>query len=113
MRERHVAVLRCWTLLFLVFASSAVFASAAQAVVTVDTTSDPGGPGECSLRNAIVAANTQAVAAGCAAGDPAGSTTTILVPAGHYVLASELDIGATANVAIQGASTADPSQTVI
>src|SRR4051812_24052833 len=103
-RSLVVATRRCWMLASAVLAASAVFASAAQAVITVNTTADPGAAGLCSLRKAIEAANTAAAAGDCAAAEGAGSTTTIVVPAGHYVLATQLDIAQNAMVAIEGAS---------
>jgi CSLREA domain-containing protein len=96
-----------------VCAASALAAPCAQAAITVNTTADPGGAGQCSLRKAIQAANSRSPAGDCAAADPASSTTTINVPTGHYTLASQLEITGSARVFIQGASSADPSQTVV
>jgi CSLREA domain-containing protein len=87
--------------------------SAAQAAITVNTTADPGAAGQCSLRQAIQAANTQSAVGDCAAADPLPAATTIFVPAGAYTLASQLEIAGTAKVFIQGASSSDPSQTTI
>lgn len=39
------------------------------ATITVDSLNDPGGPGICALRDAIMAANTLTTVNGCAAGD--------------------------------------------
>lgn len=88
-------------------------AAAAQAAITVNSTADPGAAGQCSLRKAIQAANTQSAAGDCAAADPLPATTTIIVPAGTYTLASQLEIAGTAKVFIQGASSSDPSQTTL
>ena len=97
----------------LIVCAGALNAPAAQAAITVNTTADPGAAGQCSLREAIQAANTQSAVGDCAAGDPLPATTTITVPAGIYTLASQLEIAGTAKVLIQGASSSDPSQTTI
>lgn len=79
--------------------------------MTVTTTSDSGGGG-CSLRGAIVAVNNGNGNTAC--GPLGNGTTTITVPAGTYTLtAGELQIGASANLAIAGANANDPAQTVI
>jgi CSLREA domain-containing protein len=88
-------------------------APAAQAAITVTTTADPGAPGQCSLREAIQAANSQSPAGDCAAADALPAPTTIIVPAGTYLLNGQLHITGTANVVINGASSSDPSQTTI
>ena len=73
-----------------------VFAAPAGAtVIRVDTFNDPGGPGRCSLREAVQAANTNAIFNDCHGG-PAGETDTILLRAGPHVL-SEPGAGETAN----------------
>src|SRR3954451_8766592 len=66
--------------------------SALGATITVDTTADEVAPGgTCSLREAVISANTNAGVGGC----PAGGTGTdsIVVPARttHYVLAQAGD----------------------
>ncbi|MEX2457441.1 MAG: CSLREA domain-containing protein, partial [Actinomycetota bacterium] len=59
-------------------------ASLAATTITVTTTDDElNGDGDCSLREAIVAANTDAQTDECAAGSGAD---TIVVPAGTYDL---------------------------
>ena len=80
-------------------------ATAAAATITVTTTADVvADDGECSLREAVIAANTDAAVDTCAAG-----TTTdldnILVPAGHYALAiagADEDDAATGDLDITG-----------
>ncbi|MBN2015460.1 right-handed parallel beta-helix repeat-containing protein [Candidatus Dojkabacteria bacterium] len=91
------------------------------AEITVNTTVESAIDGLCSLREAITAANTNAVVDGCSAGDDATSVDTrwgtfsvdrINVPAGSYVLtligsdetnaAGDLDI--LSNIWIEGAS---------
>jgi CSLREA domain-containing protein len=86
-----------------------VFAGAA-AALTVDTTAD--GSGGCSLRAAIEAVNTNNGGGPC--GALGSGTTTIELPAGHYVLSGgELSVAAKANLAIVGADPEAPSTTVI
>lgn len=58
------------------------------ATITVTTTADElNSDGDCSLREAIRAANTDAVVDACAAGS---GTDTIVVPAGNYVFDAAL-----------------------
>lgn len=84
------------------------FASSASAI-TVSTTGDAGG---CSLREAIVAVNTNNGSGPC--GALGGGTTPISLPAGHYTLAAgQLQIAAGANLSITGADLNDPAATVI
>jgi CSLREA domain-containing protein len=84
-------------------------AAALGAQITVTTTADTITGGQCSLRAAISAANTDTTVAGCAAGS---GTDTVLVPAGHCALTlaaanedanatGDLDI--TSNIVISGA----------
>jgi hypothetical protein len=83
-------------------------ASSASAI-TVSTTGDAGG---CSLREAIAAVSAHNGAGPCGALE--SGKTTIHLPAGHYTLtAGELSIAASANLAIVGADTSDPTKTVI
>lgn len=64
-------------------ALGALTATAAQAAtITVDSADDTTGTGACTLRDAITAANTNAVVGGCAAGDDATSIDTDLDGAG-------------------------------
>jgi hypothetical protein len=58
-------------------------ACALGASIAVTTTSDTLAAGQCSLRAAISAANTDAAVGGCPAGSGAD---TVRVPAGHYTL---------------------------
>jgi CSLREA domain-containing protein len=88
----------------------------AAATITVDSTFDdldqpPNG--NCTLREAIVAANGNAPVDGCVAGEPGpGVTDVVLVPAGIYVLAiagagedaaQSGDLDLTDSVSIEGA----------
>jgi len=55
------------------------------ATITVDTTADAiDTSGDCSLREAVLAANTDAAVDGCSAGEAAGDT--IMLPAGTWTL---------------------------
>ena len=90
------------------------------ATLNVNTWSDAPTASQCSLRDAITAANTNAAVRGCVAGSVSG-TDTILVPAGVYRLsagtggtywnednnqAGDLDIRS-GGLAIRGASARD------
>ncbi|MBE7552685.1 MAG: CSLREA domain-containing protein [Anaerolineales bacterium] len=77
-----------WPVLGLVLlAVIAVFVPLAQAAtITVNTTADEvNNDGDCSLREAIRAANLNQVVDACPAGSPTG-TDTIILPAGSYEL---------------------------
>src|SRR3712207_3977153 len=94
------AKIRLLLSLFLVLVAVTLLASPALATdITVDTTEDETNfDGDCSLREAIIAANTDAVAGAC----PAGSgTDTIAVPAGTYTLSIN---GANEDAAMTGRS---------
>ena len=91
--------------------------------ITVNTTAQsPGSPGDCTLGEAIQAANTDLPVGGCGAG---AGTDTIILPAGTYTLSGVDDTTATglpiitSNVVIQGAGAAttiierDPSATAL
>ena len=60
----------------------------AWATITVNSLADPGEPSICSLRDAIIAANTQTVMNGCAAGN--GHDTIQFSVTGTILLASTL-----------------------
>ncbi|MBK8433887.1 MAG: CSLREA domain-containing protein [Chloroflexi bacterium] len=88
--------------------------------ITVDSTADDlTDNGNCTLREAVEAANTKAAVDMC----PAGAlTTTIMVPAGTYTLTipgniennnqtGDLDI--LSNVVLMGAASGKPSSTPI
>ena len=95
-------------LLGLLFAWT-IFAPTVRGDVTinVNTAADETAPGDgiCSLREAVLYAN-GTTEADCAPGTAAG-TTTINLPAGHYVLSTgALSIAASAVIAGAGASTA-------
>jgi len=67
------------------------------ATITVNTLVDPGGPGVCSLRSAVQAANLDAVVNGCAPGFGADTITfsvtgTILLQSGEIAITSPLTI---------------------
>lgn len=71
------------------------FNQAKAATINVDTTVDSAADGQCSLREAIDAANTDAVVDGCSAGDDLSTRSTtwgtmngdvINIPAGTYTL---------------------------
>jgi CSLREA domain-containing protein len=73
--------------LVLAYASSPAWA----AEITVNTTADElNADGDCSLREAIAAANTDAAVDACAKGSGAD---TINVPSGTYPLSSQLTYG--------------------
>ena len=80
-------------------------ATAGAATITVTTTADVmANDGECSLREAVIAANTDAAVDTCAAGS-SSDLDTILVPAGHYALAiagADEDDAATGDLDITG-----------
>ena len=87
-------------------------ATAGAATISVTTTADTLTGGQCSLRAALAAANTDAPVAGCTAG--AGSDT-IMLPSGDYRLAiapsgsddnSSGDLDIASNVTIDGAGAA-------
>ncbi len=57
--------------------------------ITVDSTADDldqGANGNCTLREAIVAANSNAAVDGCAAGQPGPMVDVVALPAGTFVL---------------------------
>jgi len=74
--------------------------------ITVNTTAQsPSGPGDCTLGEAISAANNDLPVGGCSAG---AGTDTIILPAGTYTLTGDNSTGTglpiiTSNVVIQGA----------
>src|SRR5262245_26188651 len=80
--------------------------------ILVTTFADAADPTTCSLRDAIDAANGNAVVDTCPAGE-AGATDTIQLPAGPYVLANgaagDLDVLAGGPLEIVGAGAATTS----
>lgn len=72
------------TLFAIVFSTTSAPASAA--ALDVDVLTDTSNPGECSLRDAVAAANMDTAINGCAAG--AAGVDTITVPAGQITLLS-------------------------
>ncbi len=92
------------------FTASNVFADVAaiprQAAITINTTDDElNNDGDCSLREAIEAANTNAAVDACPAGEPGPTMDEINIPAGTYGLATELVI--TDPVHLRGNSLSD------
>ncbi len=74
--------------LALVLAVAAPSSSGA-ATITVDATADDADlppNGNCTLREAILAANQNSAVDGCVAGDPAPTVDLVVVPPGTYVL---------------------------
>ena len=94
---RHVA-----SLVFLLALSGVISATPAQAAALVVTTTDDelNGDGDCSLREAIEAANTNAMVDACPAGDPAptvdvitfGVSGTITLTSGQLTVTDDLTI---------------------
>jgi len=79
-------------------------APASAATITVTTTADElNGDGDCSLREAVQAANTDAAADACPAG---GGADIIVIPAGTYELTSQLVLDDVEGVTLQGAGAA-------
>lgn len=107
------ASIRLLLSLFLALVAVILLASPALAAdITVNTTEDETNfDGECSLREAIIAANTDAAAGACSAGS---GPDTITVPAGTYTLSidganedatstGDLDINGTTDIIGAGA----------
>ena len=75
-------------------------AAAHAATITVTTTDDGSGPGECTLRDAIASANTNAATAACVAGEAGhddivfapGVTGTIALTGGELEIVEEASI---------------------
>lgn len=76
--------------------------SAHAAMVTVTTTDMTSLPGECTLRDAIDAANTNMSVNGCPAGDPLPTVDTISLPAGTYAPETDTNLGIDESVVIRG-----------
>lgn len=87
----NIIAARLWRLhliglVLLVGLVSLTVSTAQAATITVTTTADEvNSDGDCSLREAIIAANTNTATDACPAGSPTGSDTIIL-PAGTYEL---------------------------
>src|SRR3989304_4976715 len=102
-----IRLLPRWALAALGALTMLVFAGgqpAHAATITVNTTADElNADGDCSLREAITAANTDAASDACTAGSGAD---TITVPAGTHTLSlGELDVWS--DMTISGAGAAD------
>jgi CSLREA domain-containing protein len=98
---RKSAVLVVTLALLLLFAGKGQIVHAAS--LTVTTTNDElNSDGDCSLREAIQATNTDAAVDACTAGSGAD---IIVVPAGTYILSSG-ELGITTNLTINGAGAA-------
>src|SRR5262245_44631465 len=68
----------------------AVAAGARAATITVNSTADAAvNDGNCTLREAILAANSDTAVDGCAAGN---GPDVVIVPAGTYGLGGKLDV---------------------
>ncbi|CAN5612809.1 hypothetical protein BH20CHL6_BH20CHL6_14420 [soil metagenome] len=90
-RPTSAARLRVPLLIGIVGASLGVASPAAAATITVNTTADElNTDSDCSLREALRAANTNAAVSGCVAGSDTG-TDIIRVPAGTYPFSAALD----------------------
>lgn len=84
----------------LALAAALAPAAATAATITVTTIADGSLPDQCTLRDATVAANTNAAAGGCPAGDPGhddivfapGVGGTLLLSGGQIVLSDEMSI---------------------
>ncbi len=88
---------------------------AAATTIMVDSTADDrdqGDNGNCTLREAVLAANTNTAVDGCAAGQPGPVVDLVAVPAGTFVLtigprgddaAAHGDLDLTDDVEVQGA----------
>ncbi len=91
---RHLSITR--------FVSPLLLAATAHAAaITVNNLADGSVAGACTLRDAIAAANTHAVAAGCAAG--AGADTINFTVSGTITLASPLVVNPGSSITINGA----------
>jgi hypothetical protein len=95
---------------------SLLFAAAASAnTIAVETLADPGDGSQCTLRDAITAANTHAVSGDCPAG-ATGSDDITVTPAGTIQLASALPqiatsmtiTGASGGTTVRGEGSSDP-----
>jgi CSLREA domain-containing protein len=81
----------------------ALASPAAAAVINVTTFTDEDGTGaDCSLREAVTAANTDMAYGGCPAG---GSADTIVLPDGVYTLTAGSQLVISSSVTIQPAAT--------
>jgi len=111
-QSRHGAVRTAALVLLLLAALDASPARARAGVIAVTTTADEAGTGPaCSLREAILSANTDTAVGGCPAGS-SSTTDVISLPPGDYTLAAggthedaaaDGDLDVTASVTIQGA----------
>ena len=109
-RWRRIGAIASCSVVLMAF-TNLVLPSVASAAgtIAVNTPADLNGIGPgCSLRDAILSANSGSDVGGCAGAS--GTTDTIDVPAGFYDLASgELDVGTAygSNITIQGAGSGD------
>ena len=71
---------------------AAVVPGAMAATITVDSAADMSGAGQCTLRDAIAAANQNEMVAGCTAGDDMNDTIVF----GNNVAGSTITLGGTA-----------------
>jgi hypothetical protein len=107
---------RWWSSVVAVAIGSLMFAAAASAnTINVETLADPGDGSQCTLRDAITAANTHAVNGDCPAG-ATGSDDITVTPSGTIQLASALPhiatsltiTGATGGTTVRGEGSSDP-----
>lgn len=99
-KERY----RAWRRFGAAFAGTAftlVAPGAMAATITVNSTSDSDGDNGCTLRNAIMAANSNEMSGGCVAGDDMNDTIVF----GDGVMASTITLSGTALPTIASGST--------
>jgi CSLREA domain-containing protein len=90
--QSHPALFALITFLTLCLVTTTIFIAPVQAgtTITVTTTNDElNTDGDCSLREAIEAANTDSTVSGCPAGN---GTDTIVLPSGTYKLTTGLTV---------------------
>ena len=114
---RYTRLTRALLAATIVAGVSAWAAPASAATISVNTTlQSPGGSGDCTLGEAIRAANTNAPVDGCAAG---AGDDTISLPAGTYTLSTVEQVTSDGAVALPTATStitidgANPSTTII
>lgn len=76
------------------------------ATITVDTTAVTGSASECSLQDALTAANTNTAVNGCVAGDSLPITDIIALPAGTFNIGNSYTMQPSESVSIHGAGMA-------
>lgn len=76
------------------------------ATITVDTTAATGTASECSLQDALTAANTNTAVNGCLAGDSLPVVDVVQLPAGTFAIGYAFNIQPDESVSIRGAGMA-------